>query len=279
MKISMTLSPESIERAAEQLREYAKRLETATAEIDRRLSEEAAEEAAQHYGPGITVEALDHGVRASGEEVVFQEFGAGARISDPFPGGVDIGVDIRRGSYSEICNTDKRAVLRNDAGKGPGGRGSKGGAEGRMIDIENYVITRLTEAILEKYPDAEVLGDYLEEIAKFPTVTITEIRNQTLTRMQDEEPVEHYATVTYEINVYSNSRIWKKEICKDILDICDRVLFPMKFVKGLTRRLPAIDHSRTVYRMYSRYTVVVDEGEVTYDEDGNENIVYHTYRG
>ena len=53
----------------------------------------------------------------------------------------------------------------------------------------------------------------------------------------------------------------------------------MKFVKGLTRRLPAIDHSRTVYRMYSRYTVVVDEGEVTYDEDGNENIVYHTYRG
>lgn len=148
-----------------------------------------------------------------------------------------------------------------------------------MIDIENYVITQLTEAILEKYPDAEVLGDYLEEIAKFPTVTITEIRNQTLTRMQDEEPVEHYATVTYEINVYSNSRIWKKEICKDILDICDRVLFPMKFVKGLTRRLPAIDHSRTVYRMYSRYTVVVDEGEVTYDDDGNENIVYHTYRG
>ena len=102
MKIRMTLSPESIERAAEQLREYAKRLETATAEIDRRLSEEAAEEAAQHYGPGITVEALDHGVRASGEEVVFQEFGAGARISDPFPGGVDIGVDIRWGSYSEM---------------------------------------------------------------------------------------------------------------------------------------------------------------------------------
>lgn len=148
-----------------------------------------------------------------------------------------------------------------------------------MIDIENYVVTQLTEAILEKYPQAVVLGDYLEELASFPTVTITEIRNATLTRMQDEEPTEHYATVTYEVNVYSNARIGKKEVCKDILDICDSVLFPLKFVKGLTRRLPAIDHSRTVYRMYSRYTVVVDEGEVTDDGDGNETIVYHTYRG
>lgn len=102
MKIRIDLSPASAERAAEQLRAYAQQLLTASDTISRRLSEEAAEEARQHYGPEVTVEALDHGVRASGEEVVFQEFGAGARISDPFPGGADIGVDIRRGSYSEM---------------------------------------------------------------------------------------------------------------------------------------------------------------------------------
>lgn len=148
-----------------------------------------------------------------------------------------------------------------------------------MIDIENYVLTKLSEAILEKYPDAVVLGDYLEELAKLPTVTITEIGNATLKRMQDDEPVEHYATVTYEINVYCNDRIGKKEKCKDILDICDSVMFGMKFTKGLTRRLPAIDHSRTVYRMYARYTAVVDEGTVTDDGEGNELIVHHMYRG
>ena len=101
MKISMKLDPVSIDNAAKQLMEYAKRLKNATDEIDRRLSEEAAAETMTHYDEDITVEALAHGVRASGGSVVFQEFGAGARISDPFPDGADIGVDIRRGSYSE----------------------------------------------------------------------------------------------------------------------------------------------------------------------------------
>lgn len=147
-----------------------------------------------------------------------------------------------------------------------------------MIDIESYVITALTEAIQERYPDAVVIGDYIEETAHYPTVTITEIANSTLRRMQDDEPVEHYATITYEINAYSNERIGKKEIAKDIIDICDGVMLGMKFTKGLTRRLPAIDHLRTVYRMYARYTAVVDEGTIE-EREGEEILVHHTYRG
>ena len=146
-----------------------------------------------------------------------------------------------------------------------------------MIDIESYIVTALTNAIHEKYPEAVVIGDYIEELAKFPTVTITEIRNATVRRMQDDEPTEHYATISYEINVYSNERIGKKEIAKDIIDICDGVMIGLKFVKGLTRRLPAIDHLRTVYRMYARYTAVVGEGIVE-EHDGEEVIVHRMYR-
>lgn len=148
-----------------------------------------------------------------------------------------------------------------------------------MINIENYVLTKLSEAILRKYPKAVVLGDYLEKMASFPTVTVTEIENTTLRRMQDAEPVEHYARVTYEVNVYCNDRVGKKEACKAIIGICDDVMLGMKFVKTRTRRLPAIDHTRTVYRMYTRYTAVVDEGTVELDGDGNEITVYRTYRG
>lgn len=101
MTIKMSLSAESIRKAADKLRAYAKRIESAGNEIDRRLSEIAAEEAASHFGPEITVEALDHGVRATGEEVVFQEFGAGSAVMDPFPGGADIGIEIRQGSWSD----------------------------------------------------------------------------------------------------------------------------------------------------------------------------------
>ena len=146
-----------------------------------------------------------------------------------------------------------------------------------MIDIENYVFTALNNAIKERYPDAVVVGDYIEELATYPTVTITEIRNATVRRMQDDAPTEHYATITYEINAYSNERIGKKEIAKDIIDICDGVMLGLKFVKGLTRRLPAIDHLRTVYRMYARYTAVVGEGIVE-ERDGEEVIVHRMYR-
>lgn len=143
-----------------------------------------------------------------------------------------------------------------------------------MVDIENYIFTALMDAVTAEYPGAAFHNDYDEELAAFPAVTVMEINNTTLRRMQDEEPVEHYATVTYEVNVYSNERIGKKEVCKDILRIIDGVMLGMKFTKGPCRSLPAIDHLRSVYRMYARYTAVVDEGTV----DG-ENIIYHTYRG
>lgn len=141
-----------------------------------------------------------------------------------------------------------------------------------MIDIENYVFTALANAIHAEYPDAVIIGDYQEAFAKFPAVTISEIEKATLKRMQDDELTEHYATVTYEINVYCDDRIGKKEVCKDILRIADEVMFGMKFRRYRFKRLPNID--RTIYRMYTRYTAVVDEGT----EDGNGNITYQMYR-
>ena len=144
-----------------------------------------------------------------------------------------------------------------------------------MIDIENYVFTALMDAVTAEYPDAEFHNDYDEELAGFPAVTVMEINNTTLRRMQDDALTEHYATITYEVNVYSNERLNKKAVCKDIIRIVDGVMLGMKFSKGPCRNVPAVDHSRSVYRMYARYTGVVDEGE----EDENGNIVYHTYRG
>lgn len=143
-----------------------------------------------------------------------------------------------------------------------------------MIDIENYVFTQISDAVHAEYPDAVVIGDYIEELAKFPTVIVNEIGNATLGRMQDDENVEHYARVTYEVNVYSNERLDKKAVCKDVLNIVDGVMFGMKFNKTLTRRLPAIN--RTVYRLYARYTAVVDEGT---EIDEGETVRYQIYRG
>lgn len=142
-----------------------------------------------------------------------------------------------------------------------------------MIDIENYVVTQLSNAILARYPKASVRGDTTEEFAVFPAVTINEIGNATLKRMQDDELTEHYVTVTYEVNIYCNDVSGRKQTCKKILDIVNATMLGMKFTKLLVRRLPNID--RSIYRMYARYQAVIDEGTV----DGDGNITYHVYRG
>ena len=100
--ITMSLDPKDCTKAAKELEKYARYLERATGEIDLRMSQEAAEEARTHFDEDVTVTAMDHGVIASGESVVFQEFGAGARISDPYPDGADVGIEIRRGAYSDL---------------------------------------------------------------------------------------------------------------------------------------------------------------------------------
>lgn len=103
MKISFDpLNPQSIHDAAKALRAYASRLMEADTKITRRLSEIAADEAREHYDESILVTATDSGVLAQGESVVFQEFGAGARISDPFEDGADVSFEIRKGAYSDL---------------------------------------------------------------------------------------------------------------------------------------------------------------------------------
>lgn len=141
-----------------------------------------------------------------------------------------------------------------------------------MIDVENYVFTQLATAILAEYPKAAVRGDMTEEFAVFPAVTINEIGNATLKRMQDDELTEHYATVTYEINVYCNDVSGRKQTCKKIIDIVDDAMLGMKFTRLLIRRLPNVD--RSIYRMYSRYQAVIREPET----DG-VNTIYRVYRG
>lgn len=102
--IRCRLSERSLTEVAKQLEKLADKLEQGEVshEVVRRVSEVAAEEARSHFGTDVTVSAHDSGVIATGESVVFEEFGAGARISDPYPDGTDAAIEIRRGAYSDL---------------------------------------------------------------------------------------------------------------------------------------------------------------------------------
>ena len=105
MRIEFDLSPESIEKAARELREYAERLRNAESTISERLSEIAADTARDHYSEYVMVDTVPGGgVLACGDSVVFEEFGAGSRISDPYPDGADVDFEIRKGAFSDLHN-------------------------------------------------------------------------------------------------------------------------------------------------------------------------------
>ena len=101
-RISVSLDPRDFKDLADELRRYANSMQDLADEVSRRLSEVAADEARSHFSSDIQVEAIEDGVVATGESVVFEEFGAGARISDPYPGGADVDFEIRRGAYSDL---------------------------------------------------------------------------------------------------------------------------------------------------------------------------------
>lgn len=101
-EITVSLDPKDIDELAKQLRKYAGEMQEMAGRVTERLSEIAADTARELYSEEIAVEATGNGVVATGESVVFEEFGAGARISDPYPGGTDAGIEIRRGAYSDL---------------------------------------------------------------------------------------------------------------------------------------------------------------------------------
>ena len=140
-----------------------------------------------------------------------------------------------------------------------------------MIDIENKVLSVVRDAVLAKYPNACVSGEYVEAPASFPCVTVTEDTNYTYVYSKDEQLMEHHAEVQYTINVYSDKQTGAKLEAKAILAVADESMQGMKFWRTMSRQVPNVD--RTIYRVLARYRAVVGEPQIS----GND-LVYKIYQ-
>lgn len=140
-----------------------------------------------------------------------------------------------------------------------------------MIDVEHIVFSKVYSAIHTEYPNAQITSEPVEKLAVFPAIVIEEIDNRTYKKSLDEAGNEHHATLTYEINVYSNKQNGNKLEAKDIMQIADTVMQSLYATREVTTAIPMVD--RTIYRLYARYKVIVDEGETTGDDT-----TYYCYR-
>ena len=123
-----------------------------------------------------------------------------------------------------------------------------------MIDIESKVIAAVKSALLTDYPDILVYSMMIPSPENFPCVCVEEIDNYIHENAMTTSNIENVAEVTYEVNVYSNSKTGKKSEAKAIFQIIDNTLSDMGFIREYTR--PVTMDNGTVYRFTARYTTL-----------------------
>ena len=148
-----------------------------------------------------------------------------------------------------------------------------------MINVENLVFDTVFNGVKAVDPSIDVSKGFIEETAQFPCVIITETDNAPVQSTDTDDCSENYTRLTYRIDVYSDKAGTAQSECKKILNIVDGIMKSMKFRRQRVNE--PLNISRTIFRQYARYTVIVDKGITTTVTDGNETVtktVFNTYR-
>lgn len=126
-----------------------------------------------------------------------------------------------------------------------------------MIDIEKLVYTPIAEALRAKFEGISVSGEYVNEPAKFPYVSIVEQDNYMSTKRLDSSESEKFATLMYEVNVYSDKAGSKKSTCREIMNMVDDMLYKRNFIRLSLSPVPNMENG-TIYRLVARYRAETD---------------------
>nr|DAP92863.1 MAG TPA: hypothetical protein [Caudoviricetes sp.] len=126
-----------------------------------------------------------------------------------------------------------------------------------MIDIEKLVYTPIAESLRKRFKGITVSGEYVNSPAKFPYVSIIEQDNYTTQSHLDSSDMERYATVMYEVNVYSDKAGKKKTVCREIMGVIDEMLYKQNFTRISLSPVPNMENG-TIYRLVARYRAETD---------------------
>lgn len=125
-----------------------------------------------------------------------------------------------------------------------------------MIEIEAKVYTTLRNALVAAYPNIFVTSEPTATQAKFPAVSIVQQDNYMSINKLDNSGAERFATVMYQIDVYSNKANGKKSQCKEIMGVIDTILFGLNFTRLSLTPIPMENDG--YYRLTARYRAETD---------------------
>lgn len=130
-----------------------------------------------------------------------------------------------------------------------------------MIDIETKIYSPLATALKAEYPDIFVTGEPVPTPGKPLVVGIVQQDNYMSANKLDNSGRERFATLMFQIDVYSNLQTGKKSKCKEVMGFVDEMMFKLNFTRLSLTPLPSPDTG--YYRYTARYRAETD-GETMY---------------
>lgn len=126
-----------------------------------------------------------------------------------------------------------------------------------MIDVESQIYTPIAVALREAFPGIDVSGEYVKAPSTFPHVSIVEQDNYPTLEHLSTSDKEQFATLMYEVNVYSNKSTSKKTQCRNIMKVIDDLMYQRNFTRISLSPIPNLENA-SIYRLVARYRVETD---------------------
>ena len=126
-----------------------------------------------------------------------------------------------------------------------------------MVDVFHDICDELYNEMAAKYPEAVMASEYVRSPADFPFVSVEQADSYQARQRFDSSGEERYNTITLRINVYSNKTTAKQEECRTIMNILDRKLYCMNFVRLSMSPIPNMADA-TIYRVVAMYRAETD---------------------
>lgn len=109
-----------------------------------------------------------------------------------------------------------------------------------MIDKSNEIFNTVAKNLRSFYTGVQVVGEYVETPAKFPTVTLDEIQNVPV--HLDSAKTNKYARIVYRSQVFCNGE-GKRKRAREIFDSLDQTLMGMGLIMKTYTTTPTIYNS------------------------------------
>lgn len=131
-----------------------------------------------------------------------------------------------------------------------------------MHNHENEIFTACYNALIAVFPDAFITGNYINQPARFPAVSIVCVDSATWRKTRDSSHGERHTTPTFEVNVYSNLKDGAKAQAQELLEVVDNLFTYWNFNRLMCSPIDNLSDN-SIFRYVARYRGLMDaEGNV-----------------